>query len=375
MAEGIVIRLAEPRDMKNVFDLSNDDTVRAMSIHPEKIEWESHVKWFEKKINDPDVVFHVMEKAGDFIGYIHLDREKKEWVVTIHLKKEFRGKGFGGKLLTCAIDNNAGKRIVSYVKNGNEASKKLFLSQGFVFLDSVKKNGVLLDRFLLPPCEQKSVIAVSNNLYDETSLFGKENVCYITSKSDLTVETLEKINPKYVFFPHWSYIIPSKIYENFNCVIFHMTDLPFGRGGSPLQNLIARKIYKTKISAIGCVKTLDGGDVYLKRDFDISEGSAPTLYRQAGEIVSDMIDEIIRTSPEPVPQTGNIVEFKRRTPEESDISKLRDIRSVYDYIRMLDADGYPHAFLQNGNIRMEFQNAEMNGDEISATVKIRKVEK
>ncbi len=32
------IRLAESRDIKNIFDLSNDDTVRAMSIHTEKIE-------------------------------------------------------------------------------------------------------------------------------------------------------------------------------------------------------------------------------------------------------------------------------------------------------------------------------------------------
>ena len=31
-----------------------------------------------------------------------------------------------------------------------------------------------------------------------------------------------------------------EIHENYKCIIFHMTDLPFGRGGSPLQNLISR---------------------------------------------------------------------------------------------------------------------------------------
>ncbi len=49
---------------------------------------------------------------------------------------------------------------------------------------------------------------------------------------------------------------------NFNCVVFHMTDLPFGRGGSPLQNLISRGIYKTKISAIKVVKEIDAGPIY-----------------------------------------------------------------------------------------------------------------
>ncbi len=27
----------------------------------------------------------------------------------------------------------------------------------------------------------------------------------------------------------------------FECVCFHMTDVPYGRGGSPLQNLIIRE--------------------------------------------------------------------------------------------------------------------------------------
>ena len=186
----------------------------------------------------------------------------------------------------------------------------------------------------------------------------------------ITIEKLKEINPKYVFFPHWSYIIKSEIYENFNCVIFHMTDLPFGRGGSPLQNLIERGIYQTKISAIKCVKELDAGDIYLKRDLEISSGSAQEIYEKAGEIVSNMIDEIIEKNPIPVPQTGNAVEFKRRKPEQSDISDLKDINKIYDYIRMLDADGYPKAFLENKNFKFEFSNAKIKDGKITATVEI-----
>ena len=204
----------------------------------------------------------------------------------------------------------------------------------------------------------KNVIAISNNMYDKTSLFDKKGIVLIKNKDDLTFENLSKINPKYVFFPHWSYIIPAKIYENFNCVIFHMTDLPFGRGGSPLQNLIERGIYKTKISAIKCIKDLDAGDIFLKRDFDISYGSAQE------------IDEIIETNPIPVPQNGKIIEFKRRTPEQSNIKGLKDINKIYDYIRMLDADGYPKAFLEYDNLRFEFSNAKIKNGKIIATVEI-----
>ena len=72
---------------------------------------------------------------------------------------------------------------------------------------------------------------------------------YIERKEQLTYDNVKQYSPKYIFFPHWSHIIPQDVYENFTCVVFHMTDLPFGRGGSPLQNLISRGIYKTKITA------------------------------------------------------------------------------------------------------------------------------
>jgi len=215
-----------------------------------------------------------------------------------------------------------------------------------------------------------NVIAVSNSLYTGTSLFKKDNCFYIQDKEELTFEFLSRVKPEYVFFPHWSFIIPREIYENFNCVIFHMTDLPFGRGGSPLQNLIVRGIYRTKISALKCAAELDGGPVYMKRDFDLSSGSAGQLYEQAGEIVSQMIDDIIRNNPTPIEQEGEPTVFRRRMKEESDMSAVKTVRGLYDFIRMLDADGYPKAFLINNGIRYEFSNACLEGGRLTASVTI-----
>lgn len=215
------------------------------------------------------------------------------------------------------------------------------------------------------------IIAISNNMYDDTALFNKPEFVFIRSKSELNFGKLKELNPKYVFFPHWSYIIPKEIYENFECIIFHMTDLPFGRGGSPLQNLIERGIYETKISAIKCIKELDAGDIYLKRDFSIKEGAACDIYLCAAMIVSEMIDEIINKNPIPTPQKGEVTEFKRRTPEMSEIKDLKDINKIYDYIRMLDAPGYPKAYLKNENTKYEFFNAKIENGILLAQVEIK----
>lgn len=185
----------------------------------------------------------------------------------------------------------------------------------------------------------------------------------------LTVERLRELQPRFVFFPHWSHRIDAKVYEEFECVIFHMTDLPFGRGGSPLQNLIARGIYDTKISALRCVRELDGGPVYLKKPLSL-HGTAEEIFMRASTTIEDMIVEILQVSPRPQPQRGKSTIFRRRTPAEGNLAKTRSLPQAFDLIRMLDAEGYPKAFLEAGPFRIEFTRASSKASHIVADVRI-----
>lgn len=193
----------------------------------------------------------------------------------------------------------------------------------------------------------------------------------ITDKNELTLERVKEINPRYIFFPHWSWIIPKEIFTDFECIVFHMTDLPYGRGGSPLQNLIARGHTSTKISAIRVDAGLDTGPIYKKEPLDL-HGSATEIFERASKIIFPLIKEIAATEPMPVPQIGEVVEFKRRKPEEGDIAQLRTLEEVYNYIRMLDAEDYPHAFFETEQFRFEFEQANFNGKSISAHITILK---
>ncbi len=56
-----------------------------------------------------------------------------------------------------------------------------------------------------------------------------------------------------------------------------MTDLPYGRGGSPLQNLIQRGHTSTMLTALRCGAGLDTGDVYLKQPLSL-HGSAEEIF-------------------------------------------------------------------------------------------------
>lgn len=191
----------------------------------------------------------------------------------------------------------------------------------------------------------------------------------INNPDGLKFKITSEFNPRYIFFIHWSNKVPKEITDNFECVCFHMADLPYGRGGSPLQNLIARGRTETVISAIRMVQEIDAGPVYFKRPLSLF-GNAEEIYLRASRIIADMIHELIEKEPELLPQQGKIVIFKRRLPFESRIPKDASLERAFDWIRMLDAKGYPPAFVTVGNLRIEFKRAALRYNAVEADARI-----
>ncbi|MEG0835747.1 MAG: methionyl-tRNA formyltransferase [Christensenellaceae bacterium] len=190
----------------------------------------------------------------------------------------------------------------------------------------------------------------------------------VTDHKILTTEFVQKIKPKYLFFPHWSYKIPADIYENYECIVFHTGDLPQDRGGSPIQNQIAKQKYDTKICAIRVVEGFDEGDIYLKKNVDLSCGTVDDILKNISNIVfSELIPQIISEKIIPIQQQGEPSSFKRRTPQMSDLltCSFEHIQQVYDFVRMLDGEGYPKAFLETENFRMELSDARMEDGKCS----------
>jgi len=192
---------------------------------------------------------------------------------------------------------------------------------------------------------------------------------YVSTKEELE-KSLEEISPRYIFFLHWNWIVPNSVLSETECVCFHMTDVPYGRGGSPLQNLILEGKTETMVTALRMIDELDAGPVYAKRPLTLN-GRAEEIYLRAGEVCWEIIDWITKNEPNPQPQAGEPTIFRRRKPEQSILPDTGSIESIYNFIRMLDAPTYPLAFLEHGGFRLEFSHAELDSDEISARVVIR----
>lgn len=193
------------------------------------------------------------------------------------------------------------------------------------------------------------------NLFEELRSASGNLWRYVSNREELE-SAVSNLSPRYIFFLHWNWKVSDSIWRNNECVCFHMTDVPYGRGGSPLQNLILNGHDETVLSALRMVDEMDAGPVYIKKFLSL-QGSAEEIYKRAGTICVDIIKWMVKNNPIPEPQIGEVTIFKRRKPEQSVLPENGNLRDVYDFIRMLDAEGYPNAFMDYGNYRMKFKKA------------------
>ena len=226
----------------------------------------------------------------------------------------------------------------------------------------------------------KSIVLLSSkpwnkDIRDRLNRILDYDIHLIQKEDFFNYEAIKIINPEWIFVLHWSSIIPQKIWKTWRTIIFHMTDLPYGRGGSPLQNLIKNNHTSTILSAIECQDKLDSGDIYLKKPLSLY-GSAEEIFIRADKLMELMIKEIIKNDIVPKEQEGDVVIFKRRIPEESNLitCKEGDLESWHNHIRMLDAEGYPPAFLEIHGMILEFSRSSFKHNGLKVDVIIKKKE-
>ncbi len=69
-------------------------------------------------------------------------------------------------------------------------------------------------------------------------------------------------------------------------------------------------------------------------------------------------------------KSGEVIQFKRRNSSQSEILSNFDLGKIYDYIRMLDGEEYPKAFIKFGKYKLEFSRASLKNNKIIADVEI-----
>jgi methionyl-tRNA formyltransferase len=171
---------------------------------------------------------------------------------------------------------------------------------------------------------------------------------------------------EYIFFPHYSKVIPGGFLQLHSCIGFHTGDLPADRGGSPIQHKILKGEYKTWVSAINLIEEIDAGDVLCQEPVSLEHGSIEAILKRISKIIARLVHLVLVENPRPIPQKGNSAPTPRLKPSDSelDLGSL-NVRQIYDRIRMLDGLDYPPAYLDLGRYRIHLSDAEFQENSLT----------
>ena len=106
-------------------------------------------------------------------------------------------------------------------------------------------------------------------MFKSLSARPNEEWLFVTEKEffkNLITKDISKI-----FFFHWNFIVPKSIYISCECINLHTSNLPDGKGGSPIQNQIVDDVIMTKVNALQISEAgLDAGPIYCTQEGNAS---------------------------------------------------------------------------------------------------------
>lgn len=150
--------------------------------------------------------------------------------------------------------------------------------------------------------------------------------------------------------------------RNTNNIVVHASDLPAGRGFSPIQWQILNGQDEICLTLFEVNENIDDGPYYLKRKVSF-QGTELLL-----EIRNKIGVEIIELCLEyvnnikllnPILQVGEKSEFRRRTDKDDEIDPNKSIIELFNHFRIADFDRHPLYFFINGKkytIRIDVLN-------------------
>ncbi len=117
-----------------LYKWANDEDVRKNSFNSDKIDYETHKKWFKEKLNTNKSSIYIYYYNDIPIGQIRLDFDGDKAYISYSIDKVYRGQGHGDNILILIeneLINTTLKYLYGKVKYNNIASQRKFEKLGF----------------------------------------------------------------------------------------------------------------------------------------------------------------------------------------------------------------------------------------------------
>ena len=135
--ERLRLRRVSEADCELLFAWANDRETRKNSFRTEKIGYEEHAAWFQRKLREASCQMFILLCGGKEAGQIRLDWQDGDKVAGISyvIAPEYRGMGLGSEILRLVEPFACGKVLQGRVRRENVPSAKCFEKNGYALAE------------------------------------------------------------------------------------------------------------------------------------------------------------------------------------------------------------------------------------------------
>ena len=134
-------------------------------------------------------------------------------------------------------------------------------------------------------------------------------------------------------------------YNNYNLVI-HESDLPYGKGWSPLTWQVLEGKNEIPLTLFEAAESIDSGEIYVKEYLKLNGSELlPEIKDQQGKITIKLILLFLEKFPmKGKKQVGDSTFYDRRKAEDSKLDTSKSIKEQFNLLRVCDNNRYPAFF-------------------------------
>lgn len=198
-----------------------------------------------------------------------------------------------------------------------------------------------------------------DELAEEYQAAGHE--CFVAHTVDAAIPA------DFCFCLSFGQLIPADIREQYRqCLVVHESDLPKGRGWSPMSWQILEGENYIPITLFEAVDKVDAGLIYLQESIKLVGNELSHEWRiLQAEATQQLCRAFISGYPDVVDkaqsQIGDATYYPRRGPKDSQIDPDKTLSEQFNLLRVVDNEHYPAYF-------------ELNGDAYILNIKSKKIE-
>jgi len=342
--EMLSVRRAKFSDALLYWCWANNSVVRKNTFNKGVTECQ---EWFGKKLTDFNfnTALLFIESSFGPIGIVCFDRVGSHYIIDYLLAKQFCEFGLEktmvSKAVSCMRRDNA--FVMTYkAKKNHSMSKKALEYSDF------KESNVLLEK----RCETFLITVLSDNttwmtLWIEQLLaeWAEDNhhISWVNDPSDIPEGDL-------CFFLGCSEIVGRDILNrNKNNLIVHESNLPKGKGWSPLSWQVLEGKNRVVVTLFEAEDDVDSGEIYLQDTIELQGHElVDELRKKQAEKTIDLCKEFVNEYPEVLnksrTQKGSSTFYQRRAPVDSMLDPNKTIVEQFNLLRIVDNDRYPAYF-------------------------------